>query len=223
MSENKEGQYLASCPFCGGESELREDNDRAGYGEYERRLTFHVVRCKNCAAQATRFEQKPLVDFTHHTVGDFRNNPALRAKVEDDYQVYVEQTKQMAMAAWNRRGCEVNKPKRDELRALCDADELTTPEIVDRVILEIIDGLKDSGRVEFADYLVEYINSIEKAVLVALHSNKDNLTALEAQAKEIERLRGLLQRMVDIGESPGCCPLDEDLHFEARALLAESE
>jgi hypothetical protein len=91
------------CPFCGGEAELREENGRHGYGEYERTLVFHVVRCRKCNSHGTRYEQKPLIEFTNYTVSDFRNNPILRAKVENDYDAYKVQTKEMAISAWNRR------------------------------------------------------------------------------------------------------------------------
>ncbi len=94
---------LLFCPFCSGEPELIERQERSGYGEYERTLTFHVVRCKKCKAKATEYEQKALIDFTRHTVQDFRNNPVLRAKVEDDYAAYIQQTKKLAVSAWNTR------------------------------------------------------------------------------------------------------------------------
>jgi hypothetical protein len=94
---------LLFCPFCNGNGKLIEESERCGYGEYERNLTFHVVKCKNCGSQSTRYEQKPLIDFTRYTVQDFRNNPVLRAKVEDDYAAYYDRTKQLAVEAWNKR------------------------------------------------------------------------------------------------------------------------
>ena len=38
-----------------------------------------------------------------YTVRDFRENPILRAKVEDDYDAYCEQSEQLAVDGWNCR------------------------------------------------------------------------------------------------------------------------
>lgn len=94
---------LLPCPFCGGKPELIIHRPRTGYGSYERTHEVHVVECKNCAARSRGFEQKPLCDYTNYTVADFRENPILRAKVEDGYAAYAEQTKELAVDAWNTR------------------------------------------------------------------------------------------------------------------------
>jgi len=77
--------------------------ERIGYGSYERTHEYWVVECQSCSGSGKEYEQKPLCDYTNHTVADFRNNPILRAKVEDDYNAYVEQTKKLAIDAWNQR------------------------------------------------------------------------------------------------------------------------
>jgi len=94
---------LEACPFCGGEAEYQKENVRSGYGEYERNETYHTIRCKKCGSSSKRVHQKHLIDFTKYTVSDFRQNPILRAKVEDDYDAYCEQSKQLAVDAWNCR------------------------------------------------------------------------------------------------------------------------
>ncbi len=94
---------LEACPFCGGEAEYQTENVRSGYGEYERNETYHTIRCKKCGASSKRVHQKHLIDFTKYTVRDFRENPILRAKVEDDYDAYCEQSKQLAIDAWSLR------------------------------------------------------------------------------------------------------------------------
>ena len=96
-------QNIKECPFCGGNAELDKDMVRSGYGEYEIRETYHSVKCKKCNASSKRIHQKHLIDFTKYTVRDFRENPILRAKVEDDYKAYCEQSKQLALEAWNFR------------------------------------------------------------------------------------------------------------------------
>ena len=97
-------EKLLPCPFCGGDAVLQAERERSGYGEYESHELYHVVRCGKCRANGTRIHQKPLIQFTSATVSDFRNNPILRAKVEDEYDAYCEQTKELAVAAWQRRG-----------------------------------------------------------------------------------------------------------------------
>lgn len=94
---------LKSCPFCGGQAKLVANSVRSGYAEYERNETYHVVVCGNCECRGKSYHQKHLINFTVHTVSDFRNNPVLRAQVEDDYEAYCQQTKKLAVDAWNRR------------------------------------------------------------------------------------------------------------------------
>jgi putative transposon-encoded protein len=36
-------------------------------------------------------------------VSDFRNNPILRANVEDEYEKYVARLKEKAETSWNKR------------------------------------------------------------------------------------------------------------------------
>ena len=94
---------LLACPFCGGEAEYATESVRSGYGEYESTEKYHVVKCKACQSNGRRYHQKHLIHFTTCTVADFRNNPLLRAKVEDEYEAYCQQTKQLAVEAWNKR------------------------------------------------------------------------------------------------------------------------
>ncbi len=96
-------QALEACPFCGGDAEYQKENVRSGYGDYERSETYHTVRCKKCGSSSKRVHQKHLIDFTKYTVRDFRENPILRAKIEDDHDAYCEQSKQLAIDAWNLR------------------------------------------------------------------------------------------------------------------------
>ena len=105
MSNHTPGpsQVLEPCPFCGGDAELQQDLERSGYDEYERQERYYVVRCKKCDASSKRFHQKHLIDFTKYTVKDFRENPILRAKVEDDYDAYCKQSNRLAIDAWNCR------------------------------------------------------------------------------------------------------------------------
>lgn len=94
---------MKPCPFCGGSAEYEKSSVRSGYGEYERLETYHSVFCQKCRARGRKYHQKALVDYTSHTVSDFRNNPILRAKVEEEYEAYCEQTKQLAIEAWENR------------------------------------------------------------------------------------------------------------------------
>ena len=103
MKDESELKPLLCCPFCGGDAELVICRNRTGYGEYERTETYHAVKCKKCGSTGKQYHEKALIDFTKYTVLDFRSNPILRAKVEDDYEAYQQQTKELAVAAWQRR------------------------------------------------------------------------------------------------------------------------
>ena len=94
---------LKPCPFCGGNAILETQCNRSGYGEYESTEKYHVVCCEKCKAQGKRIHQQHLINFTKYTVRDFRENPILRAKVEDDYDSYCDQTKQLAIDSWEQR------------------------------------------------------------------------------------------------------------------------
>jgi hypothetical protein len=94
---------IPSCPFCGGEAQAVVEQVRSGYGEYETANTYHSVKCTLCNSKGREYPQKPLVDFTKYTVADFRNNPILRAKVEDEYEAYCQQCKHQAIEAWSTR------------------------------------------------------------------------------------------------------------------------
>lgn len=96
-------EELKPCPFCSGCGILETETVRSGYGEYENSDLYHVVKCASCRASGRRYHQQHLISFTSYTVGDFRNNPLLRAKVEDEYEAYCKQTKQLAIKAWNAR------------------------------------------------------------------------------------------------------------------------
>lgn len=94
---------LKSCPFCGGQAKLVTSNVQSGYGGYGSNEIYHAVVCANCESRSKGYHQKHLISFTSHTVSDFRNNPILRAKVEDEYAVYCKQVIERATEAWNKR------------------------------------------------------------------------------------------------------------------------
>lgn len=94
---------LKPCPFCGGEAELKKEHITVGDGSYRQYQDYHKVQCNTCLAQAERIRQQPLCNMTEHTVQDFRNNPALRAKVEDEYEEYCNKVRLKAVEAWNKR------------------------------------------------------------------------------------------------------------------------
>ena len=94
---------IPSCPFCGGEASLKTKEERAGYDDYMRHDAFLYVSCLKCGAQSADFRIKPLCETTPYKVQDFRNNPALRARVEDEYDVYLEQLEQEVIRAWSKR------------------------------------------------------------------------------------------------------------------------
>lgn len=106
---------LLPCPFCGGEATVKLRNARCGYGEYECILDFYGVTCNKCGGASKEVQQRPLIEFTPHTVSDFRNNPILRAKVEDEYEEYIQQIKSLAAIAWNNRADNIQSVTADAM------------------------------------------------------------------------------------------------------------
>ena len=76
---------LLCCPHCNGNAELKSKNERVGYDEYMRYIDSFYVACSECGARTADFRKKTFAETTEYTVQDFRENPALRAKVEDEY------------------------------------------------------------------------------------------------------------------------------------------
>jgi len=94
---------IKRCPHCGERGELMSKTERVGYDEYMRYVDSFQVVCTGCGARTKEFTKKPLVATTHYTVVDFRDNPTLRAKVEDEYVTYCELLEQATVDAWNTR------------------------------------------------------------------------------------------------------------------------
>jgi len=94
---------LKPCLHCETEGVIKERDERVGYNEYQDTYHYCFVECANCGCRSKEFRIKPLIETTDYTVADFRQNPVLRAKVEDEYDDYVQQVKQAAMDSWNTR------------------------------------------------------------------------------------------------------------------------
>jgi len=94
---------LLCCPHCNGNAELKSKNERVGYDEYMRYIDLFYVACSECGARTADFRKKTFAETTEYTVQDFRENPALRAKVEDEYTIYCKQLEQETISAWNKR------------------------------------------------------------------------------------------------------------------------
>ena len=97
---NKERSFTLSlnnilpCPFCASRNtEIHEDH----------RDNVVYVKCGSCGSSGKRFYYKPLVSFTYYTIDDFRNNPILRAQVEEEYFEYRKGIELDAVKAWNIR------------------------------------------------------------------------------------------------------------------------
>lgn len=92
---------LKPCPFCGGEAKYSFYSDVFdGWGTpFDR----HKIICKKCGAEGPTVSHEQLSDFTNYTVKDFRNNPILRAKIEDEFEEFKESKKQEVIEAWNKR------------------------------------------------------------------------------------------------------------------------
>lgn len=101
--ESPKERVVMCCPFCGSNAELKSKTERFGYGEYMRYIDSFYVACTQCGARTKDFDKKPFNQMTDYTVQDFRNNPALRAKAEDEYELYCRQLEQETIEAWNKR------------------------------------------------------------------------------------------------------------------------
>ena len=99
----EEQASLKPCPFCGSKAQIETRSERHGYGEYETIVNYMYAVCDGCQAESQKIVVKPLCDFTNYRVADFRNNPILRAKVEDEYQEFCDKIKKQVCYQWNTR------------------------------------------------------------------------------------------------------------------------
>lgn len=93
---NKE---IKNCPFCGSEACLEEEL----YHHYSSSYTTFVVSCLDCKARTKDIFKTSMIDFTKHSVDDFRKNPSLRAKEDDRLDLVNEEKKLIAVEMWNKR------------------------------------------------------------------------------------------------------------------------
>jgi hypothetical protein len=94
---------LLRCPHCNGQARLKSKSERVGYEEYTSYVDSIYVVCEGCGARTADFTKTSLAGFTDYTVQDFRNNPILRATVENDYKSYCNDLMQKAIDTWNMR------------------------------------------------------------------------------------------------------------------------
>jgi len=94
---------IKNCPFCNSKAKLNRLLSKVGHGEYERMVASVIVECEKCHSKSAEVMIMPLCDFTERTVSDFRNNPILQAKVEDEYEKYKDVRKEEALRLWNNR------------------------------------------------------------------------------------------------------------------------
>ena len=99
---------IKNCPFCNSRAKWNSLSTRIGYSEYERTVASIIVECEKCHSKSAEVVIMPLCDFTKHTVSDFRNNPILRAKVEDEYEKYKDVRKEEVLRLWNNRANQSN-------------------------------------------------------------------------------------------------------------------
>jgi len=103
MSEQTD-LIMLPCPHCNGVAQLECRIDYGGTGEYARRgADYLYVHCTECGAKSGEFHRKYFCDMTEYRVDDFRRNPALRARVEEEYDAYCEEIKKEPVNAWNKR------------------------------------------------------------------------------------------------------------------------
>ena len=85
---------ILPCPFCAS-------HNAEIYEEHSTHLIY--VGCGTCGSSGKRFRYNPLINFTNYTLNDFRNNPILRAQVEEEYFEYRKGVELDAVKAWNIR------------------------------------------------------------------------------------------------------------------------
>ncbi len=99
-----EGEKLKAgpCPFCAGMGSIAEREDKninIGYGDFP----YAIVICAKCGARGEKISIKYFNEFSDYTVEEFRQSNLLRAKEELRYKEYLDNKKQEAIKAWNRR------------------------------------------------------------------------------------------------------------------------
>jgi len=94
---------LKPCPFCGAKAVHDITLDRGSSDGYVLSSDSHCIICVKCHAQSAKLRQAPLCEFAPHTVAQYRANPILRARVEDEYEQYIEKLRRDVAQLWNTR------------------------------------------------------------------------------------------------------------------------
>lgn len=181
---------LKPCPFCGGDAEIITHNDNRT-NEYFKSQDFLIGQCCQCGARSAKVHKKFLRDFTEHTVQDFRENPALRARVEEKYEVYEAEKMREATEAWNTRpaptpqGVAINKdPVKQIQNEMADKAQRKADE---HIIAPQLDG--DREALEQIKESLDYIAGESRIYADNIQEARDcALEALEA-----------LQTIIDVG------------------------
>jgi len=94
---------IKECPFCRGDSVLNEETLRQGYDEYMTTQKYCFVECCSCGARSRAMKKPCLSDFTNYTVQDFRDNPILRVKEEENHELLIKSIEADTISYWNKR------------------------------------------------------------------------------------------------------------------------
>ncbi len=94
---------IKPCPFCGAKGELKEGSTPSSGDGYYMGQDYFIIECVGCGARSGDVNYDFLRDFTDYTVNDFRKNPVLRAKVDDEYLEYKEEKRVETVSLWNNR------------------------------------------------------------------------------------------------------------------------
>lgn len=99
--ENKE--EIKPCPFCGGHSQVLSTDSLGSDDGYCSGTPSYNVICSICGSRGQTVYYKWFRDTFSETVNDFRRNPSLRAKRDDEYEDIRNAKKLEAVKFWNRR------------------------------------------------------------------------------------------------------------------------
>lgn len=66
-------------------------------------LPKHIGGMSRVWSKVSKSLSETLAEMTGYTAKDFRENPILMAKVEDQYEKYVDNKELLAINAWEKR------------------------------------------------------------------------------------------------------------------------
>ena len=94
---------IKRCPFCGGNAECKVADNNGSLDGYYSGFPAFRVECTKCGSSGELVAYTWFRDSFKEGVIEYRRNPSLRAKREDEYEDMQRKNMAKSIEKWNSR------------------------------------------------------------------------------------------------------------------------